>query len=256
MKQRIFTLALTGALCVGLLAGCGGTAEETPSPTPPAAETATPVPTDTPVLPSPTPEETVEPEDTVEPEEPETSPSPALEPDEPEKTETPAPAPTPTAKPTPEAKPTPTATPAPAPEPTPAPTPTPAPEPEGSAVQAVWDELSGLELPALADVDDEILSALYGIDSADLTDYICKVSMMNVHATEFFIAQVAEGKMDTIKAAVESRQASLEETWSWYLPEQYELVQNYKLITNGNYILFAVSVYTDEAAAAFDSHTK
>ena len=41
-----------------------------------------------------------------------------------------------------------------------------------------------------------------------------------------------------------------------YLPEQLELVQNYKLVTNGNYILFAVSEYADEAVTAFNAYTK
>ena len=31
---------------------------------------------------------------------------------------------------------------------------------------------------------------------------------------------------------------------------------NYKLVTNGNYILFAVSEYADEAVTAFNTYTK
>ena len=61
---------------------------------------------------------------------------------------------------------------------------------------------------------------------------------------------------ETVKAAVEKRQDDLEAQWSQYLPEQLELVQNYKLVTNGNYILFAVSEYADEAVTAFNTYTK
>lgn len=104
--------------------------------------------------------------------------------------------------------------------------------------------------------DSEILSALYGIDSADLEEYVCQIPLMNVQATEFFLAKVVDGKMDTVKAAVQNRQAALEEQWSLYLPEQLELVQNYKLITNGNYILFAVSYEADAVAEIFNRYTK
>lgn len=106
------------------------------------------------------------------------------------------------------------------------------------------------------DVDADTLSALYGIDTADLEDYICKMPMMSVQATEFFIAKVKDGKLDAVKAALEQRQKDLEEQWSQYLPAQLELVQNYKLVSNGNYILFAVSESAPDAVSAFNAYTK
>ena len=48
------------------------------------------------------------------------------------------------------------------------------------------------------DVDADTLSALYGIDAADLEEYICKMPMMSVQATEFFIAKVKDGKLDAV----------------------------------------------------------
>ena len=78
---------------------------------------------------------------------------------------------------------------------------------------------------------------------------------ISVQATEFFIAEVKEGKMDAVKAAVEKRQADLVQQWSQYLPEQLELVENYQLVTSGNYILFAISEYADQAVSAFNSYT-
>ena len=129
-------------------------------------------------------------------------------------------------------------------------------EPQVDAVQSTWNDISKLDIPSLTDLDDATLTALYGIDPADLDSYLCKMPMVNVQATEFFIAKVKDGKMDTVKAAVEKRQDDLEAQWSQYLPEQLELVQNYKLVTNGNYILFAVSEYADEAVTAFNTYTK
>ena len=61
--------------------------------------------------------------------------------------------------------------------------------------------------------------------------------------------------MDTVKAGVERRQADLEAQWSTYLPEQLELVQNYKLLTSGNYLFFAISYEADQVAQIFDDCT-
>ncbi len=234
MNRRFPALVLTGALCLSLLSACGGTQPPAadPTPTPVQTETAAPSPADTPAVTStPAPEST-----------PAGTDNPAQTPPE---SASPKPQPTRTPAPTPPAK-------------DPAPTPTPSEEESGDTdvAQTVWSRIeSEIELPSLMDMDDEVLSALYGIDSADLETYIGKVPLMNVQATEFFIAQVKEGSMDTVKAGVERRQADLEAQWSTYLPEQLELVQNYKLITSGNYLFFAISYEADQAAQIFDDCT-
>lgn len=152
----------------------------------------------------------------------------------------------------------PQATPVPTQKPGGAVTPAPTPEstPSASPVASTWNDIAKLDLPSLMDVDADTLSALYGIDAADLEEYICKMPMMSVQATEFFIAKVKDGKLDAVKSALEQRQKDLEEQWSQYLPAQLELVQNYKLVSNGNYILFAVSESAPDAVSAFNTYTK
>lgn len=127
---------------------------------------------------------------------------------------------------------------------------------EGSKVQAVWDAIATRELPYFMDLDDDILSQLYGIDAADLVEYVGKMPFMNTQATEFFIAQVQSGKMDTVKAALEKRQADLVTQWEQYLPDQLALVKSYKLVTNGDYIMFAIADCADEAVTEFNTYTK
>lgn len=121
----------------------------------------------------------------------------------------------------------------------------------------IWNTISaGKDLPAFMDVDDDLLSALYGIDAADLDSYAGKIPMMNVQATEFFIAKVKSGKMDAVKAGIAQRQSDLDEQWSSYLPEQLELVQNYKLAESGDYVMFAITEYADDMVKAFEDCTK
>lgn len=244
MNHRFLALALAGTMTFGLLTACGGGngdgISQTPDAvtTPPAVESTTPAPESTSPIVEESPDASPESSAPVE--------------------ESAAPSSTPTAKPSASAKPTtqPTATPKPTAKPTPTPTPTPESKPQTNAVQSTWDDISKLSLPNLTAMDDATLSAMYGINASDLEEYVCMMPLMGVHSTEFFIAEVKDGKMDTVKAGIAKRQADLDAQWSQYLPDQYELVKNYKLVTNGNYILFAVSEYADKAVSIFDSYTK
>lgn len=135
----------------------------------------------------------------------------------------------------------------------PAPTPDQGPATADGKVSAAWQAIEGsMELPALQDLDDDLLSSLYYLDAALLDGYIAKMPMMNVHATEFFIAKVKEGNMDAVKEAVGKRQADMEAQWSQYLPEQLELVKNYKLVESGDYLLFCVCDDPEAVVAAFE----
>ncbi len=222
-KISLSALALTGALVLTLTA-CSSK-EPQATPTPEATQTPEVVES---VTPTETPEVSVEPTESMTVVSPEESENPV----KPLETQSPS-------------------------EPTPAPTEAPSETPAGeSKVQAVWTAISDRELPFFMDLDDDILSQLYGIDAGDLVEYIGKMPFMNTQATEFFIAQVQPGKMDTVKQALEKRQADLAEQWSQYLPDQLELVENYKLVTNGDYILFAIADCADEAVNEFNSYTK
>ena len=124
-------------------------------------------------------------------------------------------------------------------------------------IPALWTTITEkVELPDLMELDDTTLKDIYGIDPADLESYTARIPFMNVQATEFFIAQVQPGQMDTVKAALEARQATLQSQWSQYLPAQLELVENYKLVTSGDYILFAVTEYADDVVNDFNNNVK
>lgn len=248
MNHRFLALALAGTMTFGLLTACGGGdgdgISQTPNTitTPPAVESLTPAPESS----APVVEESPDalPESSAPVEE---SASPSAKPSAQPTTK-------PSSKPTASAKPTtqPTAT----PKPTAKPTPTPESKPQTDVVASVWSDISKLDLPNLMALDSATLSALYGINSSDLVSYECHMPVTAVHATEFFVAQVKDGKMDTVKAGIAKRQADLKAQWSQYLPEQLELVENYKLVTNGNYVLFAISDHADEAVSIFNSYTK
>lgn len=225
-KVYIPALALTGAMSLSLLLSACGPKEATPTPeatvTPNVVESVTPTVTPDVTTPEPEPTESV---NVIAP---------------PAETDA-------------VVKPLETQKPVQTPAPTEAPSETPAGD---SKVQAVWTAISSRELPFFQDLDDELLSDFYGVDPDDLVEYICKIPFMNTQATEFFIAQVQPGKLDTVKAALEQRQADLLEQWKQYLPDQLELVENYQLVTNGDYILFAIADCAGEAVTEFNTYTK
>lgn len=244
MNHRFVALALAGTMTFGLLTACGGGAP-TESPdavtTPPAVESATPGPeSSAPVVESPD----ALPESSA-PVEESTAPS-----------ATPAPSVQPSVQPSAQPTTKPTTKPVSTPKPSAQPTPTPESKPQTDVVASVWSGISKLQLPNLMALDSATLSALYGINASDLVSFECHIPVTAVHATEFFVAEVKSGKMDAVKAGIAKRQADLKAQWSQYLPEQLELVENYKLVTSGNYVLFAISDQADQAVSVFNSCTK
>lgn len=136
---------------------------------------------------------------------------------------------------------------------------TPAVKPEASAPSAsvsITDVAAAVEgamgeLPSLMELDAETMNMLYGIDASALEGFVAKMPMMNVHATEYFVAQVKDGQMDAVKAGIDKRLSDMKATWEFYLADQYELVKNAKVVTSGNYILMCVGVEAEAAADAF-----
>lgn len=152
------------------------------------------------------------------------------------------------------------ATPAPTVVPSPSVSEPPAPEPSaGGAVgekkpETIWNavyEEYGDTFPVTESVPAERLKELTGIDPEKLDSFVFQFPMMNVSASEFFIAECKEGQLETVREEVEAHQAALAEQWKQYLPEQMELVENYVLETADDYIFFAVAENAEGAAAKF-----
>ena len=245
MNKKFIALALSGALTLSLLAACGSPDAEGTTPpvsTPPATESLTPTPTPTPeVTPSepPEPTESAQPSETPEPSE-STQPSESQKPSE-------SPKPSESQKPA--------ESPAPSESQKPSETPAPSESPSASVVQSIWNQVSGLERPEMMDLDAALLSDLYGIDPADLVEFVAKMPLVSANINEFLIAQCAPGRVDAVKAACESRLATLQSSGSQY-PETAELLDNYKLVTSGDYILFCIDGNADAMVEAFNTYAK
>ena len=257
MNKKLLALALSGALTLSLLAACGSPDAEgsaPPASTPPATESLTPSPSPSPeATPSETPEPTESPEPSETPE-----PTESAQPSESQKpSESPAPSESqkPSESPAPSGSQKPAESPAPSESQKPSETPAPSESPSASVVQSIWNQVSGLERPEMMDLDAALLSDLYGIDPADLVEFVAKMPLVSANINEFLIAQCAPGRVDAVKAACESRLATLQSSASQY-PETAELLENYKLVTSGDYILFCIDGNADAMVEAFNTYAK
>lgn len=236
MKKRLaFTLSV--ALGLTLLAGCS-TEGSIPSP----INSPTPSPTAS-ALPTPQPDTSA-------------TPAPSPQPSEiltPPPIEEPSPSPTPS--PTPSETANPSELPALKPSPTPdAPAPSESTQPALSAVKSIWNEVSLQSRPALMDMDAPLLSDFYGIDAADLEEFVAKMPAMSASISEFLIAKCAPGRVDAVKQACLNRQADLVADDRY--PETVKLAENYKLVTQGDYLLFAIDQHASDMVSIFNAYTK
>lgn len=112
----------------------------------------------------------------------------------------------------------------------------------------------GVETVASSEMPEEMLVDAYGIDLSLLESYSVQMPMMNVHAEEIAVFEVKDEKdIDAVKAGIEKRQKALEEQWSKYLPEQYELVKASKTAVKGNLVLYVVSAQADKIVSNFEA---
>ena len=105
-------------------------------------------------------------------------------------------------------------------------------------------------MPASMPLDATMINDLYQLPEENYEAFAVQMPMMMVHATEFAIFWAAEGKLDTVLEKVEARQDALVATWEHYLPDQYELVQNYKVMVNGDLVVFLVCRDIDNISKA------
>ena len=104
----------------------------------------------------------------------------------------------------------------------------------------------GEDLPMMMPVDETILQDFYGLTTDQVSDYAISLAAMNVHSTEIIMVEAQEGKLEEVKAALDTRMQNVEDIWSTYLADQYELVENRKTLETGNYIVIVIAEKADE----------
>lgn len=117
------------------------------------------------------------------------------------------------------------------------------------------EELSGeVEAPTM-EADETMLKDIYHLDMDKIEEAKAYMAMMNVHADDLVLVKAkSEEDAKAVEESLKQRNADSVETWKQYLPEQYELVQNYKLERKGNYVFYTVSSKADDLLKKFQSY--
>lgn len=115
----------------------------------------------------------------------------------------------------------------------------------------------GLEAAKQIPMDGNLFKDNYGIDISILDDYNVMMPMMIVRARECAIFKVKDVKdSQKVLDGINKRLNTLENTWKQYLPDQYELVKNKKIIQKEKYILFVIDEHEDKIVQNFNNIIK
>lgn len=79
----------------------------------------------------------------------------------------------------------------------------------------------------------EMVLMTLGLEPAQLDEYACSVSLMNVQAYAVGIFRPAEGEAEAVQAALETYVSSIQQAFQNYLPDQYEIAKGAKVQTLG-----------------------
>lgn len=110
-----------------------------------------------------------------------------------------------------------------------------------------------IDEPNQMDIDSDFFSDNYGIDKSILKSYAVRVPMGNEYANECAVFEVKDKKnIEKVEEGIEKRSKILENNWSGYIPEQYDLVKSKKVVTKGKYVLFVISENADKIEDNFE----
>lgn len=119
-------------------------------------------------------------------------------------------------------------------------------------IMTAIEEVAPVTIPG--DMDDSILTDIYGIDMADVEEYVGKYSNVNVSSDEILIVKAAKGKTDAIKAACEARREAKAKGCEMYLQPEYEKANAGRIVVKGDYVIFVIAgdaiVIEDEGVEA------
>lgn len=85
------------------------------------------------------------------------------------------------------------------------------------------------------------VSQMFHVGEDDIEDYEVRTPLTRVSASEIAMFKVKEGHMEVLEKGIETHINYLKETWINYLPEEYDIVVNYKTYQCGNYYFFVIA---------------
>ncbi len=114
---------------------------------------------------------------------------------------------------------------------------------ESASISTIYDSISPMAEGTLVVMDDSYISNYYGIDTADLSEYVFAQSDDPKSAETIIMFRCADAeKMKAYSSAVENSLNQREEELSNYdLPDEAKLVKNAKVTKKGDLVYLVIS---------------
>lgn len=121
----------------------------------------------------------------------------------------------------------------------------------------VYDTVvSGLELPRLLEMSEDLFKDTYGIDMSLIEDYKVMAPAMSGTITEIAVIKVKDAaNVSTVAANVNTRLDNLKNGGAFY-PSHVEIAEKGQVVTKGNYILFVADTNVDAMVSNFNNAVK
>lgn len=117
--------------------------------------------------------------------------------------------------------------------------------------------LQQVEQPVFMELTSDQVQDMYYVDPALLDDFSIRIPMMNVKSNEIALLKAkSTDHITAIKEGLDKRALDAQRQFEQYLPDQYENAKNYRIVTEGSYVLFIISESADALEQAFHSLVK
>lgn len=90
-------------------------------------------------------------------------------------------------------------------------------------------------------LDDKTIVDVMGLNSDDIEEYYGEYAIVNTSADNIIAVKAKEGKVDSVKKALEARKDSVVKNFEQYLPEQLDKAKAGKVIQKGNYVFLVIA---------------
>lgn len=111
--------------------------------------------------------------------------------------------------------------------------------------EAVWNFMKQNSHPILFENVKEIsleeISQRFSLNEKNIDEYQAAIPKTENSSSFYIIIKPKKGKADNIKKELEQYMNQLEQKWSTYLPEEYELVKNRMETEIGSYLIYIIS---------------
>lgn len=121
----------------------------------------------------------------------------------------------------------------------------------GNTIDNVYNDVMQGGKNWLDTIDENAMKTSYNMDFSNFDEYYGRIPRANTHATSVIGVKVKNGKKADTRAELMKYQAAMEKNFERYLPDQYDMVKDYRIIENGDYMILVIAENADDVETAF-----